>query len=147
MRFNCSLSLPRDVRMVPVARHFCENAMAEFGVTKPCTAEVALALTEACANVVEHSDASNEFDIEIELDEKTCLIRVVDNGSGFDTAVTMPAAAPDPLAARGRGMFLMQALVDRIEFESQPEQGTVVKLVKQLEFGPSAPGDPEAEPA
>ncbi len=137
MRFNCSLSLPQDVRMVPVARRFCENAMTEFGVTKTCSAEVALALTEAFANVVEHSGASNDFDIEIQLDDRVCVIRVLDSGSGFDAEGALPTTAPDPLAARGRGMFLMQALVDKIEFEPAPERGTVVRLVKHLDFGPT----------
>ena len=37
-------------------------------------------------------------------------------------------------AVGGRGLLLMRALMDRIHFESRPEQGTVVHLVKKLDF-------------
>jgi hypothetical protein len=33
----------------------------------------------------------------------------------------------------------MHALVDHIELRSEPEAGTLVHLVKQLDFDPSAP--------
>lgn len=38
----------------------------------------------------------------------------------------------DGSAERGRGVALMRALVDSIDFDSDPESGTVVHLVKQL---------------
>jgi hypothetical protein len=37
-------------------------------------------------------------------------------------------------AEEGRGLALLSALVDGVRFESRPEAGTVVHLVKQLDI-------------
>ncbi len=47
----------------------------------------------------------------------------------------------DDLASEGgRGVGLMRALVDRIEFISKPEAGTVVHLEKTLHLDDDGPG-------
>lgn len=39
--------LPRDVATVPLVRTICRDAMGRLGVSAECSADVALALTEA----------------------------------------------------------------------------------------------------
>jgi anti-sigma regulatory factor (Ser/Thr protein kinase) len=39
---------------------------------------------------------------------------------------------PDPSSARGRGVAIMRALMDQVDFRSEPEAGTIVQLVKTL---------------
>ena len=51
MEIRYSLRLPRDVVTVPLVRTICRDAMNRLGVTPDCQGDVALALTEACANV------------------------------------------------------------------------------------------------
>ena len=42
-------------------------------------------------------------------------------------------------AERGRGVSLMRALVDNVRFESRPQAGTIVHLVKTLELEENSP--------
>jgi serine/threonine-protein kinase RsbW len=72
------------------------------------------------------------------MDEDVCEIRVIDTGRGFDHA-SLSAAMTDTSAERGRGISLMQALVDNVSFESRPQAGTVVHLVKHLELEENSP--------
>jgi len=47
-----ALSLPRDHRSVPVARHLVRAGMLILGVDEDCTNDVEVALSEACTNVL-----------------------------------------------------------------------------------------------
>lgn len=137
-RVTLSLQLPRDRLSVPVARHLVAAAMDEVGVVPEDGEAVKLAMTEACANVIDHSGPGDVYDLAVTLGPTACHIRVVDVGRGFDhAALAMDMATVD--AEHGRGVALMHALVDQVRFESEPEQGTVVHLVKRLRFDDSAP--------
>lgn len=133
-----SLRLPRDKRSVPVTRHLVKAALDELGVIGEDGDAVQLAVTEACTNVIDHSGPGDAYDVVVTIDHAACHIRVVDVGRGFDhQALTFsPEAAGD--AEHGRGVALMHVLVDQVRFESEPEQGTVVHLVKALHFDRNA---------
>lgn len=145
---DLELVLPRDNATVPLVRHILRHTLTEFGVTAACIGDVELAVTEAAANVIEHSDGDSQYEIAVSVDEERCRIRVVDGSSDFD-GTGGPTEFPTGLAEQGRGLLLMQALMDSIKFEVVPEQGTVVQLVKLLEFDraplqPAAPVPPHA---
>ena len=133
MEIRYSLRLPRDTVTVPLVRTICRDAMRRLGVTPDCQGDVALALTEACANVVEHATGVDEYEVAIEFVSAICHIRVIDQGAGIDLR---DSGATETLVDRdrGRGIVLMRLLADRVAFESAPEDGTVVHLQKRLEL-------------
>lgn len=137
MRITLLLCLPRDSATLPVVRHIAGCALKELGVETEAIEDVELALTEAAANVVKHSGADDEYEVHLVIEDKLCEIRVVDTGHGFDSAVGVAMAAP--AEEQGRGMALIAALVDSVHFESHPEAGTVVHLVKDLSLRPDGP--------
>lgn len=128
-----ALSLPRDEETIPVSRHIAVGAMSEIGVTEDCTQDIAIALTEACTNVLKHSGPGDEFEVSLEVDDDDCVIRVVDTGHGFDST-SLGLSHADTSAEQGRGIELMRALVDSVKFISKPEAGTVVHLEKTLHY-------------
>ena len=134
MEIRYSLRLPRDVVTVPLVRTICGDAMKRLGVTPDCQGDVALDLTEACANVVQHAGGDEtEYEVQVEFTGGICHIRVVDQGRGIDvrdSSRTETILDQDS----GRGIVLMRLLVDRIAFESRPEDGTIVHLQKRLEL-------------
>ena len=132
VEINLGLLLPRDARTVPVARHICRESLRELGVAQECVGDIEIALTEACTNVLDHSGPGDQYEVQVTLTEQDCVIRVVDGGHGFDTEA--PRVLADGAAERGRGIALMHALVDRVKFESRPEEGTIVHLEKQLAY-------------
>jgi serine/threonine-protein kinase RsbW len=132
VHLTLTLSLPRDELTIPVARHIAATAMGEVGVDEEYTHDIAVALTEACTNVVRHSGPGDEYEVSLEVDEGTCTIRVVDTGNGFDST-SFGLTHAESSAEHGRGIELMRALVDRVRFISKPEAGTLV-LEKSLRF-------------
>jgi serine/threonine-protein kinase RsbW len=132
-----ALRLPRDAMSVPVIRHLVRYALTEVGVLDTISDDIELAVAEACANVLRHSGPGDSYDVSVTIGPEDCEIRVIDIGHGFDHATVMETAdlaTPDLHAERGRGLGLMQALVDHIELASEPETGTLVRLVKSLSF-------------
>jgi serine/threonine-protein kinase RsbW len=127
-----SLALPRDEMTVPVARQIASGAMDRLGVDRDCVSDIEVALSEACTNVIQHSGPGDDYEVSVTLNETHCIIRVIDRGHGFDSATL--STGSDLAAERGRGVQLMQALVDRVQFESKPEEGTIVHLEKVLAF-------------
>ena len=138
-RVNLSLQLPRDRLSVPVTRHLISAAMAEVGVIPSDLHEVELALSEACGNVIDHSGPGDVYEVAVTIAPTACHIRVVDLGHGFDYESLTPPEMADVDAEHGRGVALMHALVDQVRFESEPERGTVVHLVKTLQFDDGVP--------
>ena len=136
-----AVCLPRDALSVPVIRRLVRHALDEVGVLDQISNDIAVALTEACANVLDHAGPGDAYEVTVTIGPERCELRVVDVGRGFDHAAVTAAAGErnDHISERGRGLGLMQALVDHIELLSEPEAGTLVHLVKQLAFDDDAP--------
>ena len=133
MELSLALTLPRDEQTVPVARHIVRNAMEQVGVEPDCVYDFELALSEACTNVLLHSGPGDQYVVRLDMEDEIGRIRVIDVGHGFDSA-RLRAGVPLPEAERGRGVGLMQALVDRVQFSTRPEAGTIVTLEKALTY-------------
>jgi serine/threonine-protein kinase RsbW len=133
MELSLALTLPRDEQTVPVARHLVRNAMEQVGVEETCGYDFELALSEACTNVLVHSGPGDQYVVRLDLEDRLGVIRVIDVGHGFDSA-GLQAEGSLPEAERGRGLGLMQALVDRVDFTSRSEAGTIVTLEKVLSY-------------
>jgi serine/threonine-protein kinase RsbW len=138
VHLTLSLTLPRDEMTVPVARHVVRSSMREVGVHPNCVSDIEIALTEACTNVLQHSGPGDKYDISLSLDPSVATLRVVDSGRGFDfdSLDGFDAGHDDE---QGRGVSLIQALVDQVRFTSIPEEGTIVHLEKELEFDEESP--------
>ena len=127
-----TLCLPRDGASVPVVRHLLHSAMDKLGVEPGCIHDMELAVTEACTNVLQHATGTgDEYEVAVEVNETMCEITVTDAGQGFDHGSVAEASLS---AENGRGIQLMTAMVDKVQFLSRPQAGTIVHLVKELEL-------------
>ena len=133
MELSLALTLPRDEQTVPVARHIVRNAMEQVGVDETCVYDIELALSEACTNVLLHSGPGDQYVVRLNLEDHLGLIRVIDAGHGFDSD-RLQAEDRRLEAERGRGLGLMEAVVDRVDFTSRAEAGTIVTLEKVLTY-------------
>jgi serine/threonine-protein kinase RsbW len=133
------LCLPRDGASVPVVRHLCRDTLRDLGVSNDCLADVEVAVTEACTNVLQHATgATEQYEVAVSISGRKCEIRVEDSGAAFNHAgIGVEAAGVH--AETGRGVHLMRALVDRLEYSSVPHDGTILHLVKTLEFADDSP--------
>ena len=139
MEIDLGLSLPRDELSIPLVRRLCRSALAELGVSDDCVGDITVALTEACTNVLLHSGPGDEYEVRLTIDGRLCTLRIVDTGQGFDSADIAGHRKAADSDESGRGIQLMRALVDRVTFISKPEDGTVVRLEKELDLVADAP--------
>jgi serine/threonine-protein kinase RsbW len=142
-----SLHLRREAASVPLARRLLLGTMETAGVDPDISYDLSIALTEACANAVEHGGgpaggSSEAFSVTAYLDGEKCRIEVTDSGPGFPvgrvlhrTSLRTSHAPPRPAdadAEHGRGLWLIEALADHVDFRNRPGMGAVVSFDKIL---------------
>ena len=138
MEVKLTLALPRDQVSVPLARRILKRALDSLGIDAETISDIELALTEACTNVLDHARGDDDYTVSAGVYGDTCVIEVVDRGTGFDGS-QHGLQEVDHGAEEGRGVQLMRALMDRLEFQNRPTSGTVVHLEKRLSWGSDAP--------
>jgi serine/threonine-protein kinase RsbW len=138
MQMSVTLQLPRDALSIPVMRGVLTASMRSIRVEQECIDDIAVAITEACTNVLELSLDDDKYEVTARITESCAEIAVIDTGHGFD-ADSLGHTPADSSAESGRGIQLMRALVDRVAFESRPASGTVVHLQKNLKLQPDSP--------
>jgi serine/threonine-protein kinase RsbW len=138
------LCLPREAESVPVSRRVLDGCLATLGVTPDTRADIALALSEACANVIQHAGPAEEYAVQVIARNRRCAIEVVDTGSGSDgerTGAIARAGDPVPTTAEsGRGLQIIDAVMDNLQLTGNERQGTTVRFDKLLEWLPGAAG-------
>jgi len=125
-----SLSLPRERGSVSAVRRIVAGAMAEVGVERSCAADVELALTEGCANVVRHATSTDRYRVTFQLDRDAARVVIADRGKGFELNGKQRMAAA--MAEGGRGLALMRMLMDEADFRVEEGRGTEVSLTKHI---------------
>ncbi|MCW7941920.1 ATP-binding protein [Streptomyces hygroscopicus] len=142
-----SLHLRREAASVPLARRLLLGTMETAGVDPDISYDLSVALSEACANAVEHGgDAahggmSEAYRVTAYLDGEKCRIEVADSGPGFPSGrprnLTRPARAD---AEHGRGLCLIQELADHVHIGNKPDKGgAVVSFDKILKWKADTP--------
>jgi anti-sigma regulatory factor (Ser/Thr protein kinase) len=98
------------------------------------TAEVTMALIEACINAFEHGKSEdNNVYIRFILQEEALIIEIKDKGKGFDsTKVEMPEIEKKlhSQRKRGWGLQLMRELMDDVIIDSGAD-GTTITMTKK----------------
>jgi len=138
-----SLHLRREPASVPLARRLLIGTMETAGVDPDVSYDLSVALSEACANAVEHGGrtpdgASEAYRVTAYLDGEKCRIEVADSGPGFHRAQAPRPPRQD--AEHGRGLCLIQELADHVHIGAKPgRRGTVVSFDKILKWRKDAP--------
>lgn len=98
--------------------------------------KIGMAVREAMVNAVYHGnkyDRAKKAGLTLELEGRSLVITVTDEGPGFDLA-----AVPDPLAEEnllrhsGRGVFLMRSFMDEVRMRRMTPAGTEMRMIKSL---------------
>jgi serine/threonine-protein kinase RsbW len=133
------LFLPRDAASVPVCRQILGGCLETLGVTPDTRTDIALALTEACANVIKHAGPGEEYEVMARTTGGRCIIEVVNTGNA---ALKLPDGGPVPATAEhGRGLKIIDAVVDDLKLTGDGREGTTVHFEKILDWTPGAAGE------
>jgi serine/threonine-protein kinase RsbW len=80
------LVFPRETISVPVVRRVLGDTLNKLGVDDESVADLLLAVTEACTNVLRHSGPGRRYEVVATVGRNRCVLDVVDTGRGFDPA-------------------------------------------------------------
>ena len=97
------------------------------------TAEINMALSEACINAFEHSGSDSEIEIHFKISKDSLIIQVTDSGKGFDKSKVDIPNIEEKISSdykRGWGLKLIEELMDTVKFDSS-EEGTTVTMTKK----------------
>jgi serine/threonine-protein kinase RsbW len=125
------LLLPSRTSSLAAARRFVDGWAARAGFSDPAREEISLAVTEAVSNAIRHGSPAGEadhVDLRVQLEGSRLVITVRDHGPSFRPP---PPTLPDPslFAEHGRGLFLMDQLMDDVQFSG--DGGTVVRMTRE----------------
>jgi serine/threonine-protein kinase RsbW len=141
-----SLHLRREAASVPLARRLLIGTMETAGVDPDISYDLSVALSEACANAVEHGGdttpggpGSEAYRVTAYLDGEKCRIEVADAGPGFPAASAGRSRPPirpaHSEAENGRGLCLIEQLADHVHIGNKPGRGgAVVSFDKVLKW-------------
>jgi serine/threonine-protein kinase RsbW len=123
--------LPRVAATVSTPRRELEDTLTALGVTADCRDDLMLALSEACANAVEHAGLGAEYQVTVTADRHGCVAEIADCGVGLAPVVPdRPGATALPV--RGRGMAIIRACTDWLELDPVEPHGLAVRFGKRL---------------
>lgn len=129
------LRFPAKPDYLLLARLTLSGIARELPLGDEVLADLKLALTEACGNVVRHAYTDGDGDVSVlfSVDDRRILMTVEDDGDGIrapDALGETPAESP---LEGGMGMSIIRAIVDELEVEPGHDgQGTIVRMVKYL---------------
>ena len=113
-----------DTASVPVARASVRDWVDAHGLIPDRIDDLLVAVTELTTNAVR--SARTAVEVRAWTTPDAVSLEVIDDGPGFDPSVPHDARQLDPLAERGRGLFLVATLADECTIESGPN-GTIVR--------------------
>jgi anti-sigma regulatory factor (Ser/Thr protein kinase) len=120
------LELPARPEGVAVVRQALAGMADALDVDAAVLADMKMAVSEACTNVVVHAydDAEGMLEVDMSADEVGLTIRVRDHGSGIQ-----PHVRSADVPALGLGLPLIAALSDAFELQGGAGHGTEVKML------------------
>lgn len=130
-----TLRMPSRLELLGVLDHVAQSLCHRMAFDDTTCSQVTMSVIEAGTNAIQHGhhrDARKPVDTEFKVFPDRIEIAVHDSGPGFDlAAVNGDVTSPDHiLDLRGRGIFIMRACMDSVEFEFS-ESGTTCVLVKR----------------
>jgi serine/threonine-protein kinase RsbW len=123
----------------------CEGAK-KAGFDETTVFHIELACDEACTNIVEHAYGNEEMgmiNVSYEMQNDEFIITFQDNGRAFDpdsvpipltvqTDAATDATIHETLKEGGLGLHFMRELMDSVTFQSDPQQGNTLIMIKKL---------------
>ena len=139
---NCGIEfdikVPNQTRYLSLIGRIGEDIAREIdrytGDRETLAYQINLVLTEAMSNAIKYGSTDNREEsvhILINIAENELLIRIFDNGQGFDIN-DIPTPDFNLLEDRGRGIFLIKALMDSVTY-TRNSSGNILEMVKQLD--------------
>jgi len=134
------LEFPSSYKWLNMIDLMCTEITAGMDFSKDALNEISISVIEACTNALEHGNrCCSECDVRavfIRLKDRI-VVEVTDCGEGFDFTDYL-LHIPDPSdihKKRGRGIFIMKAMMDSLSYVKCETGGMKVILEKMTDGG------------
>ena len=125
MSISCKPEFVRTVRLAV-------SSMADVaGFDVEAVEDIMVAVSEACNNVVCHSDQSlnTEYDVICEILDDRIVISIIDQVGGYDVEQYKEPQF-EALKEGGLGIYIIKALMDEVNIDSKIGSGTHMQMIK-----------------
>lgn len=122
-------SIPDELRL---ARGWLSDHARASGFSDREVRDLALVVSEACANVIEHAyrgEPNHPIDLHLTIDDTRLVLLVHDSGVPFEAEAYHPPDLNEPQEG-GYGVFIIRNLMDEVEYDVSGGTGTTLRLVK-----------------
>lgn len=123
-----------DLRNVRKVERAAEKIAKSMHFSSEDRDSLAIAITEIVGNAIVHGNKQNReknVTVEFEYQDDEIAITVQDEGEGFnEKQIANPLEPENLLKESGRGIFIVRALMDQVDFFSS-STGTRVRIVKK----------------
>jgi serine/threonine-protein kinase RsbW len=127
------------MRNLTVISDFITSAAKKLGLDDDQTFALQMAVDEACANVIEHAyggETDGTISIHCQTLNDDVVVTIHDYGRPFDPKSIPRPDITAPLEKRQNGalgLYLMEKLMDSVEWEFDAEKGNKLTLRKRCE--------------
>jgi serine/threonine-protein kinase RsbW len=131
-----TLSIPSRLELLPVLDRLVQGIAEQMDFNEDDVNAIAISVIEAGTNAIQHGHGQDPTKIvafRFDLHPDYLEILVQDAGPGFDVAKMLsadPTRPEDLMKSHGRGIYIMLAMMDHVDFNVEPNQGTRVFLTK-----------------
>ena len=135
---SIELRLPSRLGYEKVAMNTAASVARLMGFSDERVEDLKTAVAEACINAMEHGnklDDALSVGVILSMDANSLEVKVTDSGEGPQAKTDAPdidKKMQEEEDTRGMGMFLIQALVDEVEWVSSPPAGSYARMVIHL---------------
>jgi anti-sigma regulatory factor (Ser/Thr protein kinase) len=128
------LSIPSHPKYLQLVRKMIKNITAITGISKKESADIILAVGEACANIIRHGFQNRPhgtIHLYFDVCQTELTITIEDSGCQWDPE-KLPTRDLDEVRPGGLGIHMMQCAMDCVNFECSAGEGNRVKMIKRF---------------
>ncbi len=135
------LEVKSELKSLSVISDFLSESIKKYGITKMSVPDVLLAVDEACTNVIKHSYKKEEDGVIIlqcYVSEDKFIVKIKDWGKPFEiTSIQKPDLKADYRKRKigGLGVYLMNEIMDEIEYSFNKKKGNILTMKKSIRGG------------
>lgn len=133
VHFAQRIEFPAKAENIALAEKLIDEACAKYNVPESLYGNILIALTEAVNNAIHHGnqlDPAKKVQLGYGVEGERVTFVVSDEGPGFDHENLPDPTDPENIEKpHGRGVFLMRALSDGVEFS---DNGATVAITFSL---------------
>jgi serine/threonine-protein kinase RsbW len=136
VRKDDQIEIPSTLDYLPQVDEFVEKKLTRLGIEKGQVYDIAISVSEVVTNAVVHgnkNDLNKKVRISLKVDSSRVEVTVEDEGAGFDReCVCPPIDNKNLLKEAGRGLLIVDSLMDELDICCSTEGGTQVRIVKVI---------------